>query len=189
VEALLGDLERSADEFRSISIEPASTVGPSSAAGQPFADVPAEAGSGQSELYAACEDLQVDIAVLLESALMAAQQALADYKKMHCRLELLATEYEPICRLELEAQSPVLLPLLTDRSEQVAAASLPEQAVQWALDFSQLVGASSKGLHRLVRELEHRRCQLKACSDEFRALMLRCAACGGQPRESTGPGG
>lgn len=172
----LRELELRADEFRSISVEEAEN---SSAVEQDPV-----AREGLVELCVACEDLQVDVAVLLESTLMAAQQALAEYKRLHCRLELLATEYEPLCRLELESKSPVvLLPLLTERADQAAAASLPDQAVQWALDFSQLVGRASWGLQRLVRELERRKAQLKSCCEELRGLMLRCAACGGQPRE------
>ncbi|CAE8654128.1 unnamed protein product, partial [Polarella glacialis] len=103
-----------------------------------------------------CEDLQVDVAVLLESVMMGANQALAEYKKMHCRLELLATEYEPLCRLELDdATRPMtFLPLLADENAKAAAASLPEQAVRWAEDFSQMVGSASKVLEASVRELQ-----------------------------------
>merc|ERR1719293_503962 len=118
LESSLGQLERVADDFRKFSLEIVE-------AGQP------------TDLQRACEDLQVDIAVLLESALMTAQQALAEYKKMHCRLELLVTEYEPVIRLELVASGPVFLPLATDERHRAAVVPLPEQALQWALDFSQ----------------------------------------------------
>jgi len=170
VEAHLGDLERIADEFRSLSLEPvSSSISPP--------DI--EADDQTHELRRACEDLQVDIAVLLESALMAGQQALAEYTKMHCRIELLATEYEPLCRLELEAPSPAFLPLLgSDTTAEVVSAALPELAVQWAMDFSKLVGTSSQGLEGLVRELEHRRRQVRSCAGELRANVLRRAALG-----------
>jgi len=181
LEARLGDLECIAGDFRGASIELLS------AAGHLPADE--ELAEGQRQLRSECEDLQVDIAVLLESALMAAHQALAEYKKMHCRLELLATEYEPICRLELDSSGPVFLPLCIGSESQVPATSLPEQAVQWALDFSQLVGTASQGLDRLVRDVEQRRRQLKSCSSDFRASMLRYAASGGQPGEGLAPGG
>jgi len=174
LEARLGDLECIADEFRGVSIS-------APAVGRELAPMI----EGPQKLHADCEDLQVDIAVLLESALMAAQQALAEYKRMHCRLELLATEYESVCNLELDNTRPVFLPIVTEES-QVAATALPEQAVQWALDFAQLVGTSSSGLESLVREAEVRRQRIKRVADEFRAIMLRYAATGGQQQESRG---
>jgi len=175
VEAHLCELERVADEFRGISVE-----------ALPDADTPTSRGvsrEGAEELRRACEDLQVDIAVLLESAMMTAQQALAEYKKMHCRLELLVTEYEPVCRIEMDAPRPasIFLPLLTDEgAKQAAAASMPEQAVQWALDFSQRVGAASRGLTGLVHELEQRVRQLRNCANELRSNTLRRASSSGQ---------
>jgi hypothetical protein len=162
LESHLDGLERVADEFRSISVQAAELEA---------------SRETQSELWKECEDLQVDIAVLLESTQMTAQHALAEYKKMHCRLELLVTEYEPICRLELEVARPAFLPLLTDDSaKQVSAASVPERAVQWALDFAKLVGGSSHGLEELVRDLNHRSRQVNACSQELRGYTLRLAA-------------
>jgi DNA repair exonuclease SbcCD ATPase subunit len=162
LESHLECLERVADEFRTISVEAAELEA---------------SREQQSELWKECEDLQVDIAVLLESTQMTAQHALAEYKKMHCRLELLVTEYEPICRLELEVARPAFLPLLTDDSaKQVSAASVPERAVQWALDFATLVGSSSHGLGELVRDLNHRARQVSACSQELRDYTLRFAA-------------
>jgi hypothetical protein len=174
LEARLGDLESIADEFRGVSIS-------APAVGRELAPMT----EGPQKLHADCEDLQVDIAVLLESALMAAQQALAEYKRMHCRLELLATEYESVCNLELDNTRPVFLPIVTEES-QVAATALPEQAVQWALDFAQLVGTSSSGLESLVREAEVRRQRIKRVADELRAIMMRYAATGGQQQESRG---
>merc|ERR1712176_1559185 len=139
LEVHLSALERTADEFRSISMEAISSAGCPPA----WHTTESEAHDEQLELLRACEDLQVDIAVLLESALMTAQQALAEYKKMHCRLELLVTEYEPICRSELESPEIVFPPLaLQEGSQQMADASLPKQAVNWAVDFSQLVGSA-----------------------------------------------
>lgn len=183
LEAHLGELERVADEFRSVSIE---GIGHSLSTAIP-GDGNDETGACEerSELQTACEDLQVDIAVLLESALMTAQQALAEYKKMHCRLELLVTEYESLCRLELDVSGPVFLPFVTEEA-QMASTTLPEQAMQWALDFSQLVGAAAQGLDMLVRELEHRRRQLKGCNGELRTAMLQRAACSGQLTDSVG---
>lgn len=166
----LGKLERIADEFRSISMEVPWTEPELNVLGS-------EDEERHLELQRTCEDLQVDIAVLLESAIMAAQQALAEYKKMHCRLELLAIEYEPICRLELETVGPVLLPLIADEdSTQVSVGSIPDRAVQWALDFSQLVGSSSQGLEVLVRELEQRVRQLRALASNLRSLTLQRAS-------------
>jgi len=167
LETNLAELERIADEFRRLSIQELMA-----------ADLKGEnAIREQLDLQRTCEDLQVDIAVLLESALMTAQHALAEYKKMHCRLELLATEYKPVCALELDG--PTFLPLIADESStQVAAAAVPEQAVQWAVDFSNLVGAGSHGLDGLVRELEQRVRQLKSCSNELRAQTLQRASCG-----------
>merc|ERR1712029_393764 len=104
---------------------------------------------------------------------------MGEYKKLHCRLELLATEYEMVCRLETAGLAgglggaggggPVFLPLLADveSSRQAAAADVPERAVQWALDFSQLVGTASQGLEGLVRELEQRRRQLRSLAGEL----------------------
>jgi len=156
LEAHLAHLERSADEFRSVALEPGSSP---KNEGDP--------GSEQAELRRECEDLQVDIGVLLESALMAAQQALAEYKKMHCRLELLATEYEPHCKLELDGGTrPALLPLLADENAKV--------------------GSASQGLEGLVRELQARGRQLRNLAAELRAVMLRRAACGGQPGDKPG---
>merc|ERR1712137_796867 len=110
LEMNLAELERIADEFRRLSIQELMV-----------ADLKGEdAVREQLELQRTCEDLQVDIAVLLESALMTAQQALAEYKKMHCRLELLATEYEPLCRIELENTGPVFLPLVTEETQMSA---------------------------------------------------------------------
>lgn len=109
LEAHLSDLERVAYEFRNVSLMPDDSYRSS------HADVAAghDGGAGilhhddtdMAALRQESADLQVDIAVLLESALMTAQQALAEYKKMHCRLELVATEYEPLCRLEVELSS------------------------------------------------------------------------------------
>merc|ERR1712039_1104619 len=138
-----------------------------------------------SDLQRVCEDLQVDIAVLLESALMTAQQALAEYKKMHCRLELLVTEYESTCRFELESTGPVFIPFVSEEA-QMANATLPDQAMQWALDFSQLVVSAAQGLDLMVRELEHRRRQLKGRNGELRQAMLQRAACSGQVADGTG---
>jgi hypothetical protein len=141
LESHLDNLERVADEFRSISVQA----------------VEQSEANGASELWRSCEDLQVDIAVLLESTQMNAQHALAEYKKMHCRLELLVTEYEPICRLELEAARPAFLPLLTD-------------------DSAKQVGTASQELQELVRELDHRAKQVSACSQELRGNTLQLAA-------------
>ncbi|CAK0847995.1 unnamed protein product [Prorocentrum cordatum] len=164
LETLLGHLETVADDFRNISLQ-------------------APEVEDQTDLQRACEDLQVDIAVLLESALMTAQQALAEYKKMHCRLELLVTEYEPVIRLELAPSGPVFLPLVTDERHRAAVVPLPEQALQWALDFSQLAGSASRRLGSLARELGRRRPQLRGCASELRSLMLRLAAAGGDRLE------
>jgi len=187
LEGHLSELERIADEFRRLSVdgsaggEVVASGGDSSASDADASR--AVAGSGKSELWLACEDLQVDIAVLLESAQMTAQLALAEYQKMHCRLELLVTEYSPLCRLELDdaqRQRPAtFLPLLTDESAtQVSAASVPERALEWALDFAQLVGSASHGLEKLVRELDQRTRQLKSCTQELKAETLRRVASG-----------
>lgn len=168
VEGLLAEMERIADDFRVVSLEPSA---------QDETEDAAECDQ-QTDLKRECEDLQVDVAVLLESAIIAAHQALAEYKKMHCRLELLATEYEPLCRLELDdASRPVtFLPLLADETAKAAAAALPDQAVHWAQDFSQLVDAASKALDEVVRELQRRKKQLSSCIAELRGLLLRRAA-------------
>lgn len=178
VETHLGELERIADDFRNISLD-ALPTGDVAALEVAEEDAALARATGEHlDLQRACEDSQVDIAVLLESALMTAQQALAEYKKMHCRLELLATEYAPNIRLELDPSRPIFLPLIMDNeSTQVAAADVPDQAVQWALDFSQLVGASSQGLEGLVRELGNRRVHLRSCATELREHILRRAAC------------
>merc|ERR1712129_515268 len=119
-----------------------------------------------------CVDLQVDIAVMQESALMTAQQALAEYKKMHCRLQLVATEYEGLCKMELEISArPVFLPLLADASTKAAAENLPDQAVQWAIDFSKLVGNSYRGLEVMVRELNQRRRRISDLAAELREVL------------------
>lgn len=169
LESTLEQLEGIADGFRSIPMNEVQMLACSNF----------EASGEEVDNSHVCEDLQIDIAVLLESALMAAQQALAEYKKMHCRLELLATEYEPVCRMELDATRPIWLPLIADdeSTQEVAAATLPGRAVSWALDFSQLVGSASQGLEVLVKELEHRRRQLSSCAGELRELMIRRAAC------------
>lgn len=181
LEAHLCELERLADEFRNVSAASEEPSGPTTcgtSGNTGTADGGEAEPSGPDGVQAAlrreCMDLQVDIAVVLESALMNAQQALAEYKKMHCRLELVATEYEPLCRLELDISArPVFLPLLADASTKAEAEALPEQAVQWALDFSQLVGSSSRGLEGLVRELEQRRRLLVKCNAELREVLLR----------------
>mmetsp|Transcript_148465 Transcript_148465/g.377651 ORF Transcript_148465/g.377651 Transcript_148465/m.377651 type:complete len:792 (-) Transcript_148465:201-2576(-) len=178
LEAHLCELERVADEFRCVA---AAALGPSEgpSGAEPGQTEPLDSPSNctSSALRRECADLQIDIAVLLESALMTAQQALAEYKKMHCRLELVATEYEPLCRLELDISAqPAFLPLLADETTRAEAASLPEQAVKWALDFSHLVGTSSRGLEGLVRELEHRKRRLADCAAELRDALLRHAA-------------
>ncbi|CAJ1413276.1 unnamed protein product [Effrenium voratum] len=139
LEAALGRLEQVAEEFRATHLE------------------------------SSAEDLQVDIAVLLESLVMGAHQALGEYKKMHCRVELVAKEYEPLSHMEISR--PAFLPLA---EEQVVA--LPEQAVHWAMDFSQLVENASKTLNGLVRELHSRKGHLGDCLAELRALLLRQAA-------------
>ncbi|CAK9012566.1 unnamed protein product [Durusdinium trenchii] len=150
LEDQLSQLEALADEFRGISLEPdVNTPRPES------------------------EDLRVDIAVLLESLIMGSYQALAEYKKMHCRLELVAKEYEPLCRLEVDNASKTFLPLLVDVP---VPAVLPEQAVQWAEDFSQLVGNASVMLTALVRELQSRKGHLGSSLSELRSLLLRHAA-------------
>eukprot|EP00931_Biecheleriopsis_adriatica_P085089 TRINITY_DN5930_c0_g2_i1.p1 TRINITY_DN5930_c0_g2~~TRINITY_DN5930_c0_g2_i1.p1 ORF type:complete len:682 (-),score=181.29 TRINITY_DN5930_c0_g2_i1:36-2081(-) len=176
LEEQLVELEKVADDFRNVSLEPSTDQG---AAEQ-------EEGEPAPGLRDECEDLQVDIGVLLESVIMGAHQALAEYKKMHCRLELLAKEYEPLCRLELDdASRPVsFLPLLADENAKAAASSLPEQVVHWAEDFSQLVDSSSKVLEVLARELQRRRRQLSSCLADLRALLLRRAAEGGQLSET-----
>lgn len=176
VENHLGELERIADDFRSISLD--EDLGGDTTALEPGdGDAAARPAREHLELLRASEDLQVDVAVLLESALMTAQQALAEYKKMHCRLELLATEYAPSIRFELEATRPVFLPLIMDsKSTQVAAAAVPDQAVQWALDFSELVGTSSQGLEGLVQALGNRQKQLRTCAAELREHILRRVA-------------
>eukprot|EP00928_Gymnodinium_smaydae_P088716 TRINITY_DN72779_c0_g1_i1.p1 TRINITY_DN72779_c0_g1~~TRINITY_DN72779_c0_g1_i1.p1 ORF type:complete len:799 (+),score=151.32 TRINITY_DN72779_c0_g1_i1:78-2474(+) len=177
VELRLGELERAADEFRSISLD-ALAAG---AQGDDDADgLYGESAEDPWEKGCSCEDLQVDVAVLLESALMAAQQALAEYKKMHCRLQLLATEYDPLCRLEMDDIGPAFLPLLAESPTTAAAAAVPEQAVEWARDFAQLVGPASRGLEGLLRELEHRKRQLSACATELRDTILDRASCGAQ---------
>ncbi|CAE7828479.1 HCN4 [Symbiodinium sp. CCMP2592] len=141
LEDKLCKLERVADDFRAISIEPPDVA-------------PEQSGDGSQDPGEA-EDLQIDIAVLLESTLMAASQALGEYKKMHCRLELVATEYEPLCRLELSnaTRPATFLPLLAED----AAVTLPDQAIVWAQDFSQLVDQASQTLATLVRELASRK--------------------------------
>lgn len=178
LEAHLCELERVADEFRCVAMTaPAPGERPNETEPGQAELADAKGNSASSALRRECTDLQVDIAVLLESALMTAQQALAEYKKMHCRLELLVTEYEPLCRLELDISArPVFLPLLADETTKAEAASLPEQAVKWALDFSHLVGTSSRGLEGLVRELERRRRRLADCAAELRDALLRRAA-------------
>lgn len=165
----LGALERIGDGFRSISMD-----APCDETSTDFSDgEPRES----EELRTSCEDLQMDIAVLLESAMMTAQQALAMYKKMHCRLELLATEYESVCRLDLDA--PLFLPLIVEGTAQAAVtAAIPERAVEWAVDFCQLVGTSSHSLELLVRELGQRTRQLKSLSGTLRSLTLQRAASG-----------
>eukprot|EP00435_Cladocopium_sp_Y103_P040431 s2690_g11.t1 len=153
LEDQLSRLEAVADEFRAIALEP-------------------ETDESRPE----SEDLRVDIAVLLESLIMGSFQALAEYKKMHCRLELVAKEYEPLCRLELDNENrpATFLPLLAD--EETQAAVLPEQAVQWAEDFSQLVDNASMMLTALVRELQSRKSHLGSSLSELRSLLLRRAA-------------
>lgn len=175
VENHLGELERTADEFRSISLD---DVADGEATTHELAEEDAaRTAQEHRELLRESEDLQVDVAVLLESSLMTAQQALAEYKRMHCRLELLATEYAPSIRFELEATRPIFLPLIMDsESTQVAAAAVPDQAVQWALDFSELVGVSSQGLDGLVKALGNRQTQLRSCAAELREHILRRAA-------------
>ncbi|CAE7415089.1 Kcnh2 [Symbiodinium sp. CCMP2456] len=164
LEDKLCKLERVADDFRAISIDPSDMA-------------PEQIGDGSKDPGEA-EDLQIDIAVLLESTLMAASQALGEYKKMHCRLELVATEYEPLCRLELSnaTRPATFLPLLAED----AAVTLPDQAIVWAQDFSQLVDQASQSLATLVRELASRKQHLSGCVGELRALLLRRAA-GGEP--------
>ena len=154
LEDQLTRLEALADEFRAIPLEPDVTKNP-----RPES-----------------EDLRVDIAVLLESLIMGSYQALAEYKKMHCRLELVAKEYEPLCRLEVDNASSgrSYLPLLLDGPQ--PPASLPEQAVEWAEDFSQLVGSASVMLTALVRELQSRKGHLGGSLSELRSLLLRYAA-------------
>eukprot|EP00929_Paragymnodinium_shiwhaense_P097994 TRINITY_DN59558_c0_g1_i1.p1 TRINITY_DN59558_c0_g1~~TRINITY_DN59558_c0_g1_i1.p1 ORF type:complete len:845 (-),score=232.43 TRINITY_DN59558_c0_g1_i1:108-2642(-) len=194
IEKHLAELEQAADAFRSLSIEDIKlmlsnelTVSKTTSASTPAA-APAASGAEGSvdedeelepgEAWRVCEDLQVDVAVLLESALMASQQALAEYKKMHCRLELIATEYDSECRLEMEAGAePAFLPLLADSPSEAAKTAVPDRAVQWILDFSQLVGSGSLGLEGSVRELEKRRRRLKQSSAELRDSMLRRASC------------
>jgi len=185
VEAHLSELERVADDFRNVAVAATGdAVQNTSAPG--IGEVPhGGCDPGDESLRRQSIDLQIDIAVLLESALMAAQQALAEYKKMHCRLELLATEYQPLCQLELDISArPAFLPLLADETTKAEAASLPERVVQWAADFSQLVGNSSRGLECLVRELDRRRRRLSGCAAELRDILLRRAAAGGGGGES-----
>lgn len=176
LEVQLSDLEAMADEFRAVAMATEETQ---SSQGQ--AEEDSLGGDRGCTLKQLCLDLQVDIAVLLESALMTGQQALAEYKKMHCRLELVATEYEPLCRMELEISSrPALLPLLADASTKAESEALPEQAVQWALDFSELVSKSYRGLEVLARELDQRRRRVGGCSAELReALMKRATTAAG----------
>jgi len=182
VETHLGELERAADQFRGISID--ATPANQDAGPEGADDAESEAQDEWLERRRICEDLQVDIAVLLESALMAAQQALAEYKKMHCRLELLATEYDPECRLQLDDFGPAFLPLVVESPQGAINTSLPELAVQWALDFSEMVGAPSLNLEGLVRELDQRRRQLSKCSAELRDNLLRRASCGSARKET-----
>lgn len=173
LEAHLEELERVADGFRSVHLAQDAVAASRAEGADAGQDAAAEA------LRRQCVDLQIDIAVLLESGLMAAHQALAEYKKMHCRLELLATEYQPLCQLELDISArPVFLPMLADDSTKAEAAALPQQVVQWAVDFSHLVGTSSKGLDCLVRELDRRRRRLADCASELREVLLRRAAAG-----------
>jgi len=123
-----------------------------------------------------CENPQVDIVMLLESGLMAAQQAFAEYKKMRDHLGLLATEHEAICRLELD--TPTFLPfIIDDPSTQVTIAVAPAQAVKCAIDFSNLMKPSSNRLGILVQELEQCFQHLKCCSSEAHAHALQHASC------------
>lgn len=171
LEAHLEELERAADAFRCILIDP----DPSEAA----YGVEGQGAEAVAEPRGQCEDLQVDVAVLLESSLMTAQQALAEYKKMHCRLELLAAEYESVAaECEYDAGLDPFLSLLADEGAD-AAASVPQRAAEWAMGFWDMVGTSSTGLAALVRELEHRARHLKTCADELRGHVLRRASgCG-----------
>mmetsp|Transcript_58979 Transcript_58979/g.140821 ORF Transcript_58979/g.140821 Transcript_58979/m.140821 type:complete len:567 (+) Transcript_58979:139-1839(+) len=159
LEDLLTSLEHSLDDFRGFKFQ-----------------VPATAREDQIEKWKSCEDMQEELAILLESATMTAQQALGDYKKMHCRLELLVSEYEPVCKLELEP-AETALPLLVDESaRKVDQAALPERAVQWAVDFSQLVGPLSRHLEGRVREMDGRAKQVVELSKQLRAHTLLCVA-------------
>mmetsp|Transcript_42188 Transcript_42188/g.98977 ORF Transcript_42188/g.98977 Transcript_42188/m.98977 type:complete len:690 (-) Transcript_42188:112-2181(-) len=166
VEDHLEMLQSCADEYRGMVVQP------------PVRSPMGEDDAAQLEPWRALEDLQIDLAVILESAVMTAQQALAEYKRLHCRLELLVSEYKPVCRLELESQ-PVFMPLLVEEgTSQVVAACMPDQAVEWSVDFSSRIGTESKGLEMLVRDLDHRSKQVKSVSASLRNQTLQCMASG-----------
>jgi len=170
VEDHLSLLQGCADEFRSMVVQP------------PVKSPSGLENSEQKEPWVVLEDLQIDLAVILESAIMTGQQALAEYKRLHCRLELLVSEYESICRAQLETDQ-VYMPLLVEEGSSQTAACMPEQAVEWSVDFSSRIGAESKGLEFLVRDLEQRSRQVKSLCTGLRNQTLQCMASTGKAQE------
>mmetsp|Transcript_12228 Transcript_12228/g.27709 ORF Transcript_12228/g.27709 Transcript_12228/m.27709 type:complete len:666 (+) Transcript_12228:65-2062(+) len=170
VEDHLTMLQGCADEFRSMVVQP------------PVQSPSGLENSEQKEPWVVLEDLQIDLAVILESAIMTAQQALAEYKRLHCRLELLVSEYESICRAQLESDQ-VYMPLLVEEGSSQPVACMPEQAVEWSVDFSSRIGAESRGLEMLVRDLEQRSRQVKNLCTGLRNQTLHCMATTGKVQE------
>lgn len=149
LEIKLSELETTADEFRSAPIQ-----GPENA----------------------CSDLQLDIAVLMESALMSSQQALAEYRCLLCRLQVLVTEYEPIYRHAISSPMEPTALLRVDLRDKVEEESLPAPEVKWVQEFTEMAGPNSRALAASVRELGQRAGRLRECAGDLRTLLVHGAA-------------
>lgn len=174
LEEKLAALESTADRFRTLSVRLNDYVdvdcSPPAAAGE---DARASTGLSSNERAAvesAIADLQVDIAVLLESALMAAQQALAEYKRFFYRLQVLVREYEPVY-LPAGASAPAM-PLNID----IVVGGCGDMEARWAQDFVDLAAASVRNLAGHVKEVDRCLHRIQSCAVELRTLLVQGAA-------------
>eukprot|EP00927_Polykrikos_kofoidii_P073113 TRINITY_DN69187_c0_g1_i1.p1 TRINITY_DN69187_c0_g1~~TRINITY_DN69187_c0_g1_i1.p1 ORF type:complete len:315 (-),score=40.84 TRINITY_DN69187_c0_g1_i1:132-1076(-) len=129
-----------------------------------------------SDVQKACSDLQVDIAVLLESALMTAQQALAEYRRLLCKLQVLVTECEPIYRHAISDPTEPTALLRVDLRDKVEEESLPAPEVKWVREIAELSGPTSRLLAATVRELGRRAGLLRDCAEDLRTMLVHGVA-------------